>query len=198
MKYTIYLVKSPSGKKYIGLTKNLINRKIDHLYRAKNGSSLQFHQAIRKYSKENMKWEILKKVNTLKEAKIVERKFIKELDTYKNGYNMTLGGDMVSKNAIKGVRRYIKKTKNRDKRARECGAKEFVVYNYKGKFIGEYINVKRFCRENDIDRQNFNGCLAGRAEYVKKFIPFYKEEFTKGKLKHIVKKLGNILKKYRI
>ena len=191
--YVIYLAKSPSGKKYVGITDDFNVRKINHLSKARNGSNFQFHQALRKYEDE-IDWKIIDTAKNKSEACKKEIDWIDKLGTYKNGYNMTRGGQMTSPKAKEGTRRYIAKTENKDKRAKECGQKTFLVFKHKGSFVGEFVNVKRFCRENNIDRRNFKRCLSGRKEYVEGFVPFYKEDFKEEKLKNIVKKLKNTLK----
>lgn len=82
---------------YIGQTVNRFDkRKIQHLSDAKNNRypNFYFHRALRKYGKENFKWEILHRnvcdVNTLS---VLEQLEIIINDSFKNGYNMTTGGE---------------------------------------------------------------------------------------------------------
>lgn len=59
-KYSIYKIISPSGKCYIGLTKMKVSdRWAQHVKKARYGYKHPFHTAIRKYSKEAFKVEIL-------------------------------------------------------------------------------------------------------------------------------------------
>jgi len=97
----IYKVTSPSGKFYIGQTfRNLEQRKKEHIWRAFRASSFyknyKFYNSIRKYGPENFFWEILHSdVENLLKLNMLEAVEIKKHDSYKNGYNSTLGGDGV-------------------------------------------------------------------------------------------------------
>jgi len=83
-----------NGKSYIGQTiYNLKRRKSIHkraVYRY--DSDLYFHNAIRKYGWDGFKWEILEEYPD--NLNLAEQWYIRKFDTYKNGYNMTLGGDV--------------------------------------------------------------------------------------------------------
>ncbi len=82
-------------KIYIGYTKNLDYRKLNHIRDSKYGSQLYFHRAIRKYGSQNFKWEILGYCETNNEANEIEKiciEFFKSNDK-RYGYNMTSGGD---------------------------------------------------------------------------------------------------------
>lgn len=115
--YIVYLAESPSGKKYVGITDNFHTRKLQHLNKAKNGSKLQFHQAIKKYE-DKIIWDILDTAKDKKEACKKEIEWIAKLDTYKTGYNMTRGGQITPESAKEGTRKYIAKPENQDKRAK--------------------------------------------------------------------------------
>lgn len=96
----IYRYISPIGKSYIGqTTRELYRRRMwfgNSFYTSK-GSKID--NARRKYGAENFKYEILhkKEYNNIKEATIelnrLESYYIGLFDTFKNGYNCTLGGD---------------------------------------------------------------------------------------------------------
>jgi len=89
-----------NNKSYIGKTiQNFNIYKKTHIRSAINkldirrGSRKAFYSAIRKYGSDVFKWEILYKcidANVLNEKEIY---YIQLYDTYKNGYNMTKGGD---------------------------------------------------------------------------------------------------------
>jgi hypothetical protein len=55
----------------------------------RNGSKSYFHNAIRKYGKEDFKWEILKENANLDD----EKRLISEHKTHDEGYNQTEGGE---------------------------------------------------------------------------------------------------------
>lgn len=80
-----------SGKSYIGKSKNVERRIIEHLNEAKAGSTFHFHKAIRCYGIDDFELTILEQLfETDNEC---EKYWINYYDTYNNGYNMTLGGD---------------------------------------------------------------------------------------------------------
>jgi group I intron endonuclease len=92
-KYIVYC-HTLNGKKYIGYTgKTMEERLQDHISEALDGSDRHFHRAINKYGSENIVSEVLAEVYNKDEAKRLEETFVEKLDTFKNGYNMTRGGD---------------------------------------------------------------------------------------------------------
>ena len=97
----IYKITFPSKKIYIGKTsQKLSNRRIKHYNDAFNINSSVYNtklsRAIRKYGKNNLIWDTL--YTDIKESKLngLEIKLIKKHNTYKNGYNSTLGGEGIS------------------------------------------------------------------------------------------------------
>jgi len=84
-----------NGKIYIGQTVQPLNKRIiEHLCHAllKKDNSY-FHNAIRKYGKENFIWEIVAECNLLEELNRAEVKTIEKYNTFENGYNLTRGGE---------------------------------------------------------------------------------------------------------
>lgn len=89
--YTIYKYTSPSGKSYIGQTKNLTRRIYEH--QKIDSNCTYFNKAIQKYGFENFILEILAEGVTDEEANILEPNFILEYNTLApNGYNLLPGG----------------------------------------------------------------------------------------------------------
>lgn len=93
-KYTVYMHICPNNKKYIGITKQLPEK------RWLNGKGYQtnnyFYKAIKKYNWDNIKHEILYTNLTKNEA---EQKEIELIDYYKSnqrkfGYNIQNGGNV--------------------------------------------------------------------------------------------------------
>lgn len=84
---------TPSGKRYIGITKNHPSTRWANGNGYANNS--HFSNAIAKYGWENIQHEILFRGLTEEAAKSKEVELIAEYDTTdpKNGYNRTLGGD---------------------------------------------------------------------------------------------------------
>lgn len=89
----IYKLTSPSGKSYIGQTRNSFDiRWKQHIREANCNSILPIHAAIRKYGPENFVNQILEEVPN-EELNTKEQYYIQKYDTYNNGYNCTLGGE---------------------------------------------------------------------------------------------------------
>lgn len=93
-----------TNKVYVGITiQRFIKRKCDHIKVSFNPKSKaynhHFHRAIRKYGKDNFKWEILETIqeNTksilISRLKKLEIEYIKKYNSKKEGYNSTDGGD---------------------------------------------------------------------------------------------------------
>lgn len=84
-----------NGKSYIGQTiRSLGKRKSAHISAALTvGEDSYFYNALRKYGPDNFKWSIVNECNTLKELNRLETYYIKEYDTFYNGYNLNYGGD---------------------------------------------------------------------------------------------------------
>jgi group I intron endonuclease len=92
----IYRLLFPSGKSYVGQTirKNVNDRWRAHKNRARAnaGACRALNAAIQKYGWGSVRKEVLEKAsNDVLNAK--EREWIAKLDTFKNGYNLTEGGD---------------------------------------------------------------------------------------------------------
>lgn len=131
MAYTVYQHISPSGKSYIGITKQ------NPEYRWRNGenykSSPHFYSAIRKYGWENFEHIILYEGLTKEEACACEQYHIKELNTTNRefGYNDRAGGevgalfnDETRRKQRDAVRAYWAKPENRQKaKGRNLGRK---------------------------------------------------------------------------
>ncbi|MBN1046202.1 hypothetical protein DVW08_12705 [Clostridium botulinum] len=84
-----------NNKIYIGQTTQTIERRWEgHLYDCKKAKNNKFYNAINKYGKENFKIEIVEN-DISSQALLNEREiyWIKFYDSYKSGYNSTLGGE---------------------------------------------------------------------------------------------------------
>ena len=94
--YTIYsIINIINGKRYIGLTKQSVKQRWSgHLSDSKRKKNYLFNRAIRKYGPDAFKCEILQTFRTIKEANILEVKWIKYFNSNDKtiGYNSTPGG----------------------------------------------------------------------------------------------------------
>lgn len=94
--FKIYQITSPSGKHYIGITKQKIEKRWRaHVYRSTKGNNHPFLNAIKKYGKDTFVIKELASVNTIEEAKTAEVFFISFFETTdrSKGYNVSKGGD---------------------------------------------------------------------------------------------------------
>ncbi len=84
-----------NGKIYIGQTVKLLHKRIiEHVCCALNKKDIMyFHKAIRKYGKENFKWEIITQCNSRGELDKAEIDMIKKYNTFGDGYNLNYGGE---------------------------------------------------------------------------------------------------------
>ncbi len=89
--YYVYKHTAPSGKSYIGITSN------NPLYRWQNGLGYtgqpKFYKAIKKYGWDNISHEILEEGLTKEQACEKEIAYIKQYDSFNNGYNASAGGE---------------------------------------------------------------------------------------------------------
>jgi hypothetical protein len=93
--WLIYILTAPSGKQYVGQTRNSIDWRLrKHWMDAQRGSNLCVHKAMRKYGLAAFKVEIVsERLNTRQEADAAEIAAIATFDTLRPaGYNLTLGG----------------------------------------------------------------------------------------------------------
>ena len=89
----IYSFRSPSGKMYIGQTTS--NQFYVRMCRHKTQDDCRyFHNAIKKYTWGTIVggFQLLAVTDDLESLNELEIKFIKQYDTFKNGYNLTEGG----------------------------------------------------------------------------------------------------------
>lgn len=88
-----------NGKKYVGQSLSIESRfnghKHCHLNPSYKGYDTKFYRALRKYGFENFELSILEECpkEKLNER---ERYFISLLDSFRNGYNSSIGGEVVA------------------------------------------------------------------------------------------------------
>lgn len=91
--YSVYLHTSPSGKYYVGITKQEVEKRWNN----GNGYSnnVYFYRAIKKYGWNNFQHEVIASRLTKEEAENFEIRLIEELHSSENdyGYNISLGGN---------------------------------------------------------------------------------------------------------
>jgi group I intron endonuclease len=92
---TIYIIKNTiNDKVYIGQTWHKIERRFaSHKRGNGNGSKTKIHRALVKYGTNNFYIEEICKCETQELADDLEKKYIKEYDSMKKGYNTDSGGN---------------------------------------------------------------------------------------------------------
>lgn len=83
-----------NGLVYIGCTINSLKKRFgEHLYRCfKTDSKSKLYNSIRKYGVENFIIELIEECD-IKIIYETEKKYIEQYDSYKNGLNLTVGGE---------------------------------------------------------------------------------------------------------
>lgn len=96
MGYIYCITNKINGKKYVGKTESTIEKRFtEHCkdYKRKRCEKRPLYSAFKKYGIDNFEITELEKVFDSAELCNREIYWIKELNTYSNGYNATLGGD---------------------------------------------------------------------------------------------------------
>ncbi len=95
--YSIYkILNDVNDKVYIGLTKQSLSLRFSHHKSdAIKRPRCYFHNAIRKHGPDKFHIHLLDKCKTLEEAQELEKKYIKEFESFGKGYNSTEGGEGV-------------------------------------------------------------------------------------------------------
>ena len=83
--YTVYMHVSPSGKRYIGITGQSVERRWGNGTGYKN--CISFNRAIAKYGWDNIEHSIIAENLTLEEANRLERNIIDCYNLVEEGYN---------------------------------------------------------------------------------------------------------------
>lgn len=90
-KYSVYIHDFPNGKKYVGLTYQLPERRWNN----GNGYKNQYvYNAIMEFGWDNVEHTVVQRDLSAHEASILEQELIEKYDTIKNGYNRTAGGEL--------------------------------------------------------------------------------------------------------
>lgn len=161
MKYTGYVYKClclETNKVYIGITTETVNkRRGRHIRESFNPKSYSynhhFHRAIRKYGPDQFEWTQLECVisesrENLKFClKQLEIKYVSLFNSYRKGYNSTLGGDN-SESTKKSVKVYLKDgTEINEFNSIQDTADYFQIKRYS---VGKCCNkVQKYVRSKD-------------------------------------------------
>lgn len=142
-----------NSKVYVGQTYNLQVRLNSHKSKALKIKN-KFYNAVRKYGWDNFEFSVLSTVssNTKEELNTLldklEIEYIKQYDSYKSGYNSTLGGH--SKRGYKLSKEFSEKCKNR---TYSEDTRNKMSISAKNRIVSEETRMKH--RKSAIDR-NFS------------------------------------------
>lgn len=137
----IYCAKNiRTGKMYIGQTSSQLNARISQHYNDCIRRDYKFYRSLRNLNNQFI-WGIIEECE---KSKLYEREkyWIEYYNSYKNGYNSTLGGEG-------GVI------------PERC--REFTLKSPEGKIINS-INLNEFCKTNNLDFRNIQKVLSGKAK----------------------------------
>jgi len=199
MEYIVYKVMSPSNKFYIGVTSQSLNlRKNWHLSESKNKNSRHYNNAfkreIRKYSNELL-WTTLEQNLTREQALNKEISYITNYNSYKKGYNMTLGGAGKKSHSrskvlveVKSYRTvtewrnnsrgtyefsqrcgspFFEKCKKHMKRKEKIVLKKYFFAKSGNKTLGTWISIKQCAEQLGLDGGAISRCLSGKFKQTK-------------------------------
>lgn len=155
----IYKYTSPSGKSYIGQTTR--TKKEREGKNAKEYSHCPaFYKAIQKYGIENFSYEVLEECdNRLLNER--ERYWIKEYDSYNNGYNLTEGGQ-----------------------DEKTWSKKVYQFSQKGEFIKEYESLTVAAKENKVAVSSLSQVCNGKKYTLLGYLWSYENKCPKIKKNH--------------
>lgn len=96
--FSVYALIFENGKIYVGITiRTTEERKREHIYCSRNRApKYMLHKAIKLYGEDSFEMITLETTKNKDELKLLEKKYIKEYNTYFEngfGYNMSFGGE---------------------------------------------------------------------------------------------------------
>lgn len=204
----IYKYTSPSGKCYIGQTTNEFYRRRMWFSKGRyTGGRSKIDKARKKYGPENFKYEVILRntYSSIETATIDLNKwetyYIGYYNTYKHGYNSTLGGDgsrgyiqspealhkisisQKGKKKPKGFGDKISKAQKgkskspeHRKKLSEIKKHKIIQYSLSMEYIRTWNNIDEVSKALGVSRESIAGCCRGKAKTAHKFIWRYKED----------------------
>ena len=191
--YSIYKATNLiNGKVYIGFDSNWPNRKSVHKSNLKlDKFNYKFYNALKKYGWDNFQWEVIYQSKDIQHTlNEMESYFIEQYDSFNSGYNMTKGGEgsightykanpetlkQISKKlkgrifseehkrnmslSMKGLKKSITHRENVGK----AFAHKWIIKNPNGEII-EIQNLRKFCRENNLDQAAMQRVSKGKSK----------------------------------
>lgn len=204
----IYIFKNNiNGKCYIGQSVCIRSRIKQHFYsiKAKN-KDLPLYRAVEKYGLHNFTIDILEKFEPeqnisreelIKKLDALEIKYIKEYDSYNNGYNCTVGGDY----GVLGLKMTEQQRKNISKISKENAVnfyKPIYMYNTKDNTTIIAISVTAASNITSIERTTISKAANNVYKKADVFIVAHSKEELEVKIKQQLNQFTNHNTKYSI
>jgi group I intron endonuclease len=153
-----------NNKSYIGKTvKTLRVRRLEHENAAlRRCDNCILHKALRKYGADNFQWEIIAVAESQIRLSALEAQYIEHFDTFRNGYNSTIGGegtcgfrfsDMQKEQLSQIHRGKHLSRKHRDSISRAV-ARRWINKDSRSKLIAGRTRVGRFLSDEAILKRN--------------------------------------------
>lgn len=217
----IYKYTAPNGKVYIGQTTNeLYRRRMWFGAGRYTGGKSKIDRARSKYGAENFSYEVLFKASfpstetATKELNRLEIYYIGLYDSYKNGYNSTIGGegsrgfklseesrhkisihgrgikkpvgfgDKISK-ARKG-KKFSEETKRKLSQAKKNKGSQIIQYNLRGEYLKTWANIDEVTSALKVSRESIAGCCRGKSKSAHSYLWRY----AKGMPSHTIPPKG--------
>jgi len=135
MKGIIYVAENTvNGKRYVGQTRRKFEERQAHHKKDSEVCDFKFYRAICKYGWDNFNWAVIVEgVESVESLNRLEQYWIKELDTFKNGYNSTTGGE----GCIVSAETKKKMSESRKGRHLSEETKKKISESHKGKHFSE-------------------------------------------------------------
>ncbi len=173
--YTVYMHTTPSGKSYVGITKNSISKRIGGGYR----HNKYLTAAIKKYGWDNIETEIIAEGVSLDEANLLESYYIASFETqdHKKGYNIADGG-LSWNSSSDEVRKKISSKARGRKRSIPMGEetkRKIMMANKRRKRVecietGEvFSSIGEASRAKCIERGDISRCIRGKRKTAGKY-----------------------------
>lgn len=135
----VYIHTSPNGKKYVGITKQI--PEVRWNYGCGYHNNTHFYRAIKKYGWNNFKHEIVASGLTKNEALHMEIDLIKKFNSFKNGYDLSFGGEGLPGMPLPKTA-YDESTKKNSKRIAQFTITGEYIASYKsGSSAGKALGV---------------------------------------------------------
>ncbi len=182
--YTVYKHTSPSGKSYIGITRNtMMKRWQQHKYEAQaprhqGVNSRKLWNALRMH-KSGWSHQVLTVTDSLGEANALEGFFIIYYDTFVGGYNSTPGGDGCIDHTLEARRRISEANKGLRNHStpHSAAAKEKISATKSKEYVVTFpdghcevvVGLRQFCKAHNLCNGSMFHVVAGKRAHYKRF-----------------------------